>query len=61
LSFVERHNDTDPLYGVFDGLGYMGSAGGWNPWPAVGNIDVVNGWQWCQMDNNSYKVIWGAC
>lgn len=60
-SFDERHNGTDPLHGVFDGLGYMGTAGGWNPWPVVDSIDSVNGWTYCVTGSNSYKVIPGAC
>jgi hypothetical protein len=61
LSFDERHNTTDSLYGVFDGLGYMGSAGGWNPWPVVDSPDSISGWNYCPTGNNSYKVISGAC
>jgi hypothetical protein len=60
-SFDERHNGSDSLHGVFDGLGFMGSADSWNDWPAVGSVDNVTGWRWCFIRADAYEVISGSC
>lgn len=44
----ERHNSGDSAWGHHDGLGYLGSAGSWNPWANTeGSSDVEPDYYYC--------------
>ena len=59
---VDRHVDGDHLGAEFDGLKWLGSAGGWNPWNQLSGVkytqtwDNVSDFDFCWRSNYHFEV-----